>query len=124
MSGEHGLAELSAMLDEISCWQEGQPPIFQDPAPAAKILLDARPMLLHLEVVLGNLTTVGSQLDDALVMNAERFTCDEAAALYDLIEVVWGQRTADWFMVAHAQGDTEDGDQHEPITTEPGWRLR
>ena len=63
------------------------------------------------------------EISEGLGDNAERFTCTEAEAIYEIY------RTAglepDWFMRAHAHGDSElEGDLHEETDDEKGWTYR
>lgn len=72
------------------------------------------------------LALVGEVLDtinDALNDNAERFTCGEAEALFDLYTVMGRSDAGDRFMESHAAGDDE-GDDHLTIDELSGWRRR
>lgn len=70
----------------------------------------------HLQRLLG-------EISEALGDNAERFTCTEAEAIYELYKLAGLE--ADWFMRAHAHGDSEpEDDLHKETDDEKGWTYR
>jgi hypothetical protein len=58
-------------------------------------------------VIAGLIAQFESVCNDALCDNAAAFTCTEAEAIADLLNLA-GPGYADGFLIAHARGDSED----------------
>ena len=64
-------------------------------------------------VLFAEVTSTMDALYDAFVMNAGGYTCDEADALYELLNFVGMGREAQVFLEAHSDSDrSSEGDRH------------